>query len=187
MTTHKRSTTMLKHLRIKLAAIWKTPLLNGQLTTYKPRLIVYDFDGVMTDNSVLVRQDGTEHVTCNRGDGLGINIIKSLQIPQIILSTETNPVVLARAKKIGIPAIGGSNDKLQTLTDYCNEKQIELDATYFVGNDTNDLEVMQAVGFGITPSDGHIEIKAAADLMLCTRGGRGVIRELADMLADRFQ
>ena len=65
-------------------------------------LIVYDFDGVMTDNKVYVNEEGQEMVQVNRGDGLGISLIKKLGIKQIILSTETNPVVSVRAKKLNI-------------------------------------------------------------------------------------
>ena len=84
-------------------------------------LIVYDFDGVMTDNRVLTFQDGTEAVFANRADGLAINMIKEMGINQIILSTEKNAVVEARARKIGIPAIHGVGDKNTVLHAYCAE------------------------------------------------------------------
>ena len=69
----------------------------------KINLIVYDFDGVMTDNKVFVDQKGREMVQVNRADGLGISEIKKLGIEQIIVSTENNPVVSVRAIKLGIP------------------------------------------------------------------------------------
>ncbi|SKA83743.1 3-deoxy-D-manno-octulosonate 8-phosphate phosphatase, YrbI family [Paucidesulfovibrio gracilis DSM 16080] len=177
---------MLQRLRECALGLWKLPALAGRLPRWKPRLIIYDFDGVMTDNRVMVRQDGMESVSCNRGDGMGINMIRKLDIQQIILSTETNPVVLARAEKIGIPAIGGSSDKLAALGEYLHEQGIPARFTYFVGNDLNDAEAMHASGFGVAPRDAHPRVKLLAGLVTHARGGAGVVRELADLLTDRF-
>lgn len=147
-------------------------------------LIVYDFDGVMTDNRVLTFQDGTEAVFANRADGLAINMIKEMGIPQIILSTEENAVVEARAKKIGIPAIHGVGDKIEALHAYCTEQQIDMKKVLYVGNDINDLEVMNSVGLAVAPADAHPSIKRIASIVLKKPGGMGVIRELADMILN---
>ena len=85
------------------------------------QLIAYDFDGVMTDNTVMVNQDGIESVRVHRGDGWAISQIKKQNISQIIISTEKNPVVSKRAEKLGLPCIQGCDDKKSALTDYCNE------------------------------------------------------------------
>ena len=77
------------------------------MTPIKIKLIVYDFDGVMTDNKVYIDQDGKETVKVNRGDGLGISEIKKLGIEQIIISTEKNLVVMKRAEKLGISCMKG--------------------------------------------------------------------------------
>ena len=151
-----------------------------------PALLVYDFDGVMTDNRVIVREDGMESVICSRADGMGINQIKAMELPQIILSTEINPVVATRAKKIGIPAIHGSKDKKQTLKEYCAENNIALEHVWFTGNDTNDYEVMMVCGCKLCPSDAHQSIKDIADITMQTKGGYGVIRELADILQKHY-
>lgn len=145
-------------------------------------LIVYDFDGVMTDNRVLTLQDGTEAVFANRADGLAINMIKEMGIPQIILSTEENAVVAARARKIGIPAIHGVGDKLKALHAYCAEQQIDLKKVLYVGNDINDLEAMKSVGLAVAPADAHPDIKRIVKINLSKPGGAGVIRELYDLL-----
>ena len=92
----------------------------------KIELIVYDFDGVMTNNKVYVDQEGREMVQVNRGDGLGIAGIRKLGIEQIILSTETNSVVAARANKLTIPCLQGINDKAKALRNLCTEKEIDL-------------------------------------------------------------
>mgnify|MGYP003730348713 CR=1 FL=1 len=122
------------------------------------KLLGYDFDGVMTDNKVYVDQHGNEIVQVNRADGLGISEIRKLGIQQIILSTETNPVVAARAEKLDLFCIQGVDNKAQALTEYCNVRQISLSHVAYVGNDINDLDVMNLVGFPICPRDAQKEI-----------------------------
>lgn len=151
------------------------------------KLVVYDFDGVMTDNRVFVRQDGLESVAANRGDGLGIGMIRRLGLEQVILSTETNPVVVARAKKIGIPAIHGSSDKPTALRRMAEQRGVELSEILYVGNDTNDLEAMRLAGWKVAPADAHPKILAEVDYVTTAPGGRGVIRELADVLTQSFR
>jgi len=145
-------------------------------------LIVYDFDGVMTDNRVIVDQDGKEAVTANRGDGLGIDYLRKLNIPQLILSTETNPVVKARAAKLKMEIISSCGNKKKALQEYCRKKGFSMRKTIFVGNDMNDMEVMKTAGFSVAPSDAHTEILATASLVTSAKGGFGVIRELADII-----
>ena len=145
-------------------------------------LIVYDFDGVMTDNKVYVDQNGIEMVQVNRGDGLGVSEIKKLGIKQIILSTEKNPVISARAKKLKIDCLQGVNNKKMVLTDYCSQNKIQIENVAFVGNDINDKEAMEIVGTTFSPSDAHGSIKNISDHVFETKGGEGVIRELLDLL-----
>ena len=142
-------------------------------------LIVYDFDGVMTDNRVIIFQDGTEAVIVNRADGLGVNRFRSLGIPQLILSTETNPVVKARAAKLCIEVIASCKDKKNALENYCAQKGYNLNRVMYVGNDLNDLEVMRVVGFPIAPADAHPKIKKIAKLITEAKAGEGVIKELS--------
>ncbi len=148
------------------------------------KLIVYDFDGVMTDNRVFVTQDGKESVACNRGDGLGIDMIKGMSIPQIILSTETSNVVLQRAEKLGIFAIHGTGNKKNSLSSYCLKKDIFLKKVLYVGNDLNDIDVMRRVGFPICPADAHEKIRELSIHITKAKGGGGVVRELADWLTN---
>lgn len=147
------------------------------------RLIVYDFDGVMTDNRVFVDQDGRESVAANRSDGLGIGMIRKMGIEQCILSTETNPVVRARAEKIGIEATHGVADKGSALIDLAASRGVSLADLLYVGNDVNDADAMGLAGFKVAPSDAHPAILAQADYVTEAPGGYGVIRELADVLA----
>ena len=150
----------------------------------KINLIVYDFDGVMTDNKVFVDQKGREMVQVNRADGLGVSEIKKLGIEQIIISTEINPVVSVRAIKLGIPCLQGINNKKESLQKFCKEKNYKMQHVAFVGNDINDEDVMKIVGHSFCPSDAHKKIKKIAKHVLISKGGGGIIRELFDLLIN---
>ena len=145
-------------------------------------LIVYDFDGVMTDNKVYVNQEGQEMVQVNRGDGLGISLIKKLGIKQIILSTETNPVVSVRAKKLDIDCFQGADDKVMMLKQYCSQYDYNLKKVGYVGNDINDMEAMKIVKYSFCPADAHPDILNISKFILKSYGGGGVIRELYDLI-----
>ncbi len=153
------------------------------LTSGEIDLVVYDFDGVMTDNRVVVSQDGNEAVLVNRADGLGVGIIRKLGIRQLILSTEKNPVVSQRAKKLDLEVIQGCDNKAQALTDYAANHHIQLRNTAYIGNDVNDLQAMKLVGYPVAPSDAHPEAKRVAKIITSASGGNGVVKEFAEMIA----
>ncbi len=146
------------------------------------QLIVYDFDGVLTDNRVILREDGLESVIVNRSDGLAISIIKNLEIKQVILTTETNRIVETRASKLGVPVIKGVQNKKEILEEFCMENHIALESVVYIGNDINDLAAMKEVGYPMCPSDAYDEIKKVSKIVLKTKGGLGVVRELLSVL-----
>lgn len=146
--------------------------------------IFYDFDGVMTDNTVLVDENGTESVRVNRSDGLAVSEFKKMGFAQAILSTEKNQVVSKRAQKLGISCLQGLEDKKSALLDYCKEHKIKTEECAFVGNDINDLEVMQTVGYPICPVDAHSKIVSISRIVLKTKGGNGVIREIFELITN---
>ena len=147
-----------------------------------PDLIIYDFDGVMTDNTVLVNQNGEESVMVNRADGLAVSEIKKLGIKQIIISTEKNFVVSTRAKKLKIECFQNISNKENTIIELCQNLGISLKNVLFIGNDINDKTAMERVGIRMCPSDAHEQIKTISDFVFKKKGGCGVIRELLDYL-----
>jgi YrbI family 3-deoxy-D-manno-octulosonate 8-phosphate phosphatase len=149
--------------------------------------LILDFDGVFTNNKVIVLQDGREGVLCNRSDGWGIAQIKKQGIDVLILSTETNPVVQARADKLGIPCIHGVEDKGSILLDWIKEHKIDPDQIVYVGNDVNDLSCMALVGCAAAVADAHPQVLAVADLILENNGGEGAIREVCDLILEQHQ
>jgi YrbI family 3-deoxy-D-manno-octulosonate 8-phosphate phosphatase len=166
----------------KLLPYWKRKGGSPKISKSNIDLIVYDFDGVMTDNRVIVLQNGTEAIIANRADGLGVDRFRELGIPQLVISTETNPVVKARAAKLGLEVIGACEDKKTALKAYCEQKGYDLGRVVYIGNDLNDLETMRMVGFPVAPSDAHPEVKGVAKFLTRSKGGEGVIRELVDIL-----
>ena len=153
----------------------------------KIQLVIYDFDGVMTNNKLLVDQNGNEFVQVSRADGLAVSEINKLGIDQIIISSEKNAVVSTRAKKLGIECIQGIDDKKFALINYLAAKDLNLANVAFLGNDINDLEVMKIVGISLCPKDAHTKIKKIAKIILKTKGGEGVIRELLDLMFNNFR
>jgi len=146
------------------------------------KLIAYDFDGVMTDNSVYLDENGNEMVKVNRSDGLAISLIKNIGIDQIILSSENNPIVKKRADKLRIECIYGIENKAKSLKKYIEMKNIEPSNVAFVGNDINDLDVMKIVALSIAPDDANKVVKEIAHYITKSVGGKGVIREIYDLI-----
>ncbi len=144
------------------------------------KLVVFDFDGVFTDNTVYVSQDGVESVRCWRSDGLGLAKLKAAGVPTAIVSTETNPVVSARGRKLAIRCIQGCEDKLSAVRALAEEHGLTLADVAFVGNDINDLACLQAVGLPIVVQDAHPDVAAVGTYRTTAPGGRGAVREVCD-------
>jgi YrbI family 3-deoxy-D-manno-octulosonate 8-phosphate phosphatase len=145
-------------------------------------LIVFDFDGVFTDNKVITFQDGREAVLCSRSDGMGIETLRKLGLKMFILSTETNIVVSARAQKLKLTAHIGCGDKVTFLKEYFQKEGMDGSRAIYVGNDMNDYGAMKLVKYPMCPLDAHPEIKKIAYHVFSKNGGDGAIRELADLL-----
>lgn len=143
------------------------------------RLLVLDFDGVMTDNRVMVDQEGKEAVWCHRSDGWGIARLKEAGIEVIVLSMETNPVVAARCRKLGIECIQGCNNKLAVLQEIAQQRSLEPVQIAYVGNDVNDLGCMRWVGIPIAVADAVPEVRAISSLVTTRSGGQGAVGEVA--------
>ena len=145
------------------------------------RLIAFDFDGVFTDNMVFVLQDGTEAVRCFRSDGIGLQKLKKLGIESVIISTEANPVVSARARKLKIRCIQDCQDKRAALNDIARELNITWGEIAFVGNDINDLPCLESVALPIVVQDAYQEGVPTALYRTQRPGGHGAVREICDL------
>ena len=146
----------------------------------KLKLIVLDFDGVLTNNKVLLNNKGEEFVSCSRADGIAFDALKVLKVQTIILSTEKNKVVSSRAKKLQVECIQGIENKKDKLMELIKKYKLDKDEILYVGNDINDISAMSLCELTFCPSDSHEAVKNIAKVVLRTKGGEGVIREILE-------
>jgi len=152
--------------------------------------LVFDFDGIFTNNKVYVREDGLEMVCCDRADGLALDMLRSvcakkqLQLDRFILSKEKNIVVETRAKKLQLPCFSGIGNKLEFLKNYFSKNRIDdsdpFSGMIYLGNDLNDLPVISCAGFSVVPSDAHSMVKSAASVILPQKGGYSFVRSFIE-------
>lgn len=147
----------------------------------KPTLLVTDFDGCLTDDSVLVNHAGLEFVKVSRKDGLGVSRLKRLGINVLILSTERNKVVSARSLKMGVTCLQNVEDKCRTLKSYAKENQLNWNDIWYIGNDVNDLRLIGEISFSLCPLDAAVEVRRSCDVILPVLGGAGILNYLASL------
>ena len=153
----------------------------------KIEAIVFDFDGVFTDDSVLVNSTGVESVKCSRSDGMGINIINKFGIKMLVLSKERNEVVAQRCKKLNLKCVQAIDNKIAYLSKWLNQELINPLNVIYVGNDINDIDCLKYVGCAVAPSDHHPDIAKYINLKLNHKGGEGAVRELCDLVRNVLQ
>lgn len=154
----------------------------------KVKMIVMDFDGVLTDNRVWVDENGREAVAAFRSDSLGLALLRGRTgIEPLVISMETNPVVTSRCRKMNVPVLQSINHKAEALTELLKEKRISPKEVIYIGNDVNDLECFPIAGYAIAPSDAEPTVQTAADMVLTRRGGHGAVREVCDILMEKYQ
>ena len=151
------------------------------------RLLVMDFDGVLTDDRVWVDEAGVESVAASRSDGMGIARLRAAGIEAVVLSSETNPVVSARCRKLGIEAVQGVSDKAPALEGLLQRMGIVSEEVVYVGNDLNDLPCFPIAGWAVAVADATPAVRAAADYVLSAAGGRGGVRELCELILANCQ
>ncbi len=154
----------------------------------KVAMVVFDFDGVFTDNRVWVNEEGNEEVAANRSDGLGIKMLLKAGIKAVVISMEKNPVVARRCEKLGLPYRTGIENKADSLHELLAQSNVDANQAIYVGNDTNDLPCFPLVGCAVAVADSHPEVLRQADFRLSKKGGHEAVRELCDLiLANRNQ
>jgi 3-deoxy-D-manno-octulosonate 8-phosphate phosphatase (KDO 8-P phosphatase) len=146
------------------------------------RLIAFDFDGVFTDNSVYVNQDGIEEVRCFRSDGIGLSRLKEIDVLIFIVSTEINPVVSRRAEKLKVPCMQGVQNKAEAIIEISKKMNIDRAQIMFVGNDINDIPAFKSVGIPVGVLDSYPEIYPYIVYRTQRAGGFGAVREICDLV-----
>jgi YrbI family 3-deoxy-D-manno-octulosonate 8-phosphate phosphatase len=144
--------------------------------------LVMDFDGVHTDDRVSIGGDGLERITASRADGVGIEMLQKAGYPLLILSHETNRVVTARGRKLGVEVRQGVEVKSAVLVAWAKTRGIPLSRIAYVGNDINDVGCMELVGWPIAVADANPAVLAVARVRLPQHGGHGALREVAERM-----
>lgn len=144
------------------------------------KAVVTDFDGVHTDDTAIIDTDGRERVRVSREDGMGVSLLRKAGLPMLILSTEVNPIVRARAEKLRVPVLHGIDDKESALRGWAEEIGVALDDIAYLGNDVNDLPAMRIVGWPVAVADAHPLVLDEARVVLSRTGGKGAVRELIE-------
>jgi len=147
------------------------------------KLLVCDFDGVFTDNRVIIDENGKESVACSRSDGFGVELLKKNGIDVIVISKEKNNVVKARCDKMGVACNSGVDNKLEVLKKEMLKYHLKPDQVCYIGNDINDIECIKHV-VGVAVDDAVGQVKEEAKLVTKCKGGKGAVRELADILLN---
>jgi N-acylneuraminate cytidylyltransferase len=154
----------------------------------KVELIVSDFDGVITDNRVWTDETGRETVVASRSDSMRVRDLRERGIQVMILSSEPNPVVAARAEKMGVESVQGIDirGKGEALKKLLAEKRIDPAHVVYIGNDLNDLPCFTIAGWAVAVADAYPEVLAAADHVLSRPGGHGAVRELCELVLQNL-
>ena len=147
------------------------------------KVVITDVDGVLTDGGMYYSTNGEMLKKFNTRDGMGVEILRNNKIPVIIMTRENSKIVISRAKKLLIDDVNvGIKKKEMLLSKICKKYQINKENVAYIGDDINDLEILKQVGFSASPSDGITIVKKESDYICKSKGGEGVLREVADLI-----
>ena len=152
----------------------------------KIKLLLTDCDGVLTDTGSYYSQNGEEMKRFSIRDGMGVERLRSLaDVETGIVTGENTGIVSSRAAKLKIEEVHlGIKDKVQTLNEIIKRRNFKLEEIAFIGDDTNDVEIMKIVGLSACPSDATKFAKAVADIVVENVGGNGAFRDFAELLIE---
>ena len=148
------------------------------------RLFLTDVDGTLTDGGMYYSTEGDVMKRFYVRDGMGMKLLQQAGVRVGIITSETTPIVHARAKKLGVDYLfmGVRFDgKMKVAEQICKEMGITLDEVAYIGDDVNDMVLLEAAGLAACPADACEEVLALPTIRVMThKGGHGAVRELAD-------
>ena len=158
-------------------------ILSNQGKKKDVKLIMTDIDGVWTDGGMYYDQTGNEWKKFNTYDGVGVSLAHQYGIPVGIITGEETEIVRRRAEKLSIDYLfQGCKNKMMVITDLCDKLKIKTEQVAYIGDDINDIEVLDAVGLSASPNSSPDYIKAHAQLTLKKNGGEGAFREFVEII-----
>jgi len=147
------------------------------------KLLLTDVDGVMTDGTLLLLPDGSEAKSFHIRDGLAIVLAHHAGLRTGLVSGRSSPIVARRAQELGMAVVRqGVRDKGAALLEILAEQGLTQREVAYVGDDLNDLPILNAVALSAAPADAPFEVRAAAFMVLETAGGRGCLREFVEAI-----
>jgi 3-deoxy-D-manno-octulosonate 8-phosphate phosphatase (KDO 8-P phosphatase) len=147
------------------------------------RLLLMDVDGVMTDGTIHLDDDGVEAKGFNIMDGLGLAVLRRAGVVLGIVTGRTSRVVARRAKELGVAhVVQGCADKHAAAAEILAAEGLDWDALAYVGDDLIDLKVMGRAGLAVAPPGAAPEVKAVAHHVTRLPGGRGAVREVCELI-----
>lgn len=150
------------------------------------RLLATDCDGVLTDGGLYYLDNGQCMKRFNALDGMGFVLLRQTGIFTAIITGESNPLIVARAKKLQVDhLILGETNKLDALKSLCETLNIQLSECGYIGDDVNDLPALKACGFGFAPPNAHHTVFESGVYITKVSGGCGCFREVADLLIEQ--
>ncbi len=149
------------------------------------RLFATDVDGVLTDAGMYYSESGEELKKFNTRDGMGIKLLQAAGLVTALITMEETKLVTRRAEKLAIPEVHqGVRDKLAVMREMVARHGLTLQQVAYIGDDVNDLEVLNAVGFSAAPADALPAVRNAVDYVCRQKGGEGAVREVADLILE---
>ncbi len=158
------------------------------MTAADIKLFLTDCDGCLTDSGMYYSENGDELKKFNTHDGMGFKLLKDRGILTGIITGEDVILNKRRAEKLNVDFyISGCKDKVAEVKRICNKNSISLDNVVYIGDDINDIEVIKSVGWGCAPADAIPQVRKVARIVTEAEGGKGVIREIVDMIIKAFE
>jgi 3-deoxy-D-manno-octulosonate 8-phosphate phosphatase (KDO 8-P phosphatase) len=148
----------------------------------KIKLVLSDVDGVLTDGGMYYSEKGEAMKKFNTRDSMGMELLRNVGIPTVLITRENSTIVKKRAKKIKVELYSKILDKKKILPIICSKYNVIPSQIAYIGDDVNDLQIMKEIGFKVAPYDAVEKIKEISDYLCTLKGGEGAFRELSDLI-----
>ncbi len=155
------------------------------ISSDKIKLFITDVDGVMTNAGMYYSEKGDEFKKFNARDGGGFILLRLAGIKCAIVTQEKTKIVERRAKKLGIPLIQNSKNKVKALHQLTKQYKLKSEEVAYIGDDINDILIMKEVGFSFAVADACEEVKKIANHITNSKGGEGAVREAAEFILKK--
>jgi len=150
--------------------------------------VAMDVDGVLTDGGMYYSESGNELKRFHARDGMGIKLLQGIGIVTAFITSDKTNLVQRRGDRLKVPEVHqGTFEKTKVLYGLCEKYHLTMQQVAFIGDDVNDLDALQHVGFSVAPADAVPVVKEAVDYICNLNGGAGAVREMSDLILHLLQ